>query len=147
MKRFSNKNLFLFLLLNLNSLLHCETTGSSKGGKVFLLVLDGFVHDYEKFSTSLPNFAKLAAEGVKADRMIPPFPTSTWPSMTTLNTGLYPESHGIINNAFYDLKTNRNFSYHGDPANFQMNGRYFTHEPLWLSNQKQGGIQFVYYIL
>ena len=72
------KCIFLFLLL---SLLHqtCSFTirKSSQGSKVFLLVLDGFVHDYEKYTKNMPNFAKLASNGVKAERMIPPFPTVT----------------------------------------------------------------------
>ena len=42
--------------------------------KVFLLVFDGFVHDFEKLTTNTPNFDKLASEGVKAKGLIPPFP-------------------------------------------------------------------------
>lgn len=113
-----------------------------KGSKVFVLVLDGFIHDYEKYTENMPNFAKLASIGVKAERMIPPFPTFTWPCMTTLNTGLYPESHGIINNGFINISNGNVFSYTGDPSDLEGNAKFFKHEPLWLTNQRQGGKSF-----
>ena len=105
--------------------------------KVFLLVFDGFVHDFEKLSSKMPNFAKLAKQGVKGKGLIPPFPSSTWPCMVTLTTGLYPESHGIINNNFFD-KEGTYFSWTGDPSNAN-NTKFFSQEPVWLSNQKQKG--------
>uniref|UniRef100_A0A7M5VEI0 glycerophosphocholine cholinephosphodiesterase n=1 Tax=Clytia hemisphaerica TaxID=252671 RepID=A0A7M5VEI0_9CNID len=111
--------------------------------KVFLLVFDGFVHDFEKLTTNMPNFQKLASEGVKAKGLIPPFPSSTWPSMNTLSTGLYPESHGIIRNNFFNSDGVR-FSWTGDPSNHS-NAMFFSQEPIWLSNQKQNGRSSVYY--
>ena len=136
------------LLLNIfNRTCSFKVEKSSQGSKVFLLVLDGFVHDYEKYTKNMPNFAKLASNGVKAERMIPPFPTMTWPCMTTLNTGLYPESHGIINNIFRDIDTGKVFSYKDDPSDYEGNGKFFTQEPIWLTNQKQGGEVFFFHML
>ncbi|XP_066912455.1 bis(5'-adenosyl)-triphosphatase enpp4-like [Clytia hemisphaerica] len=90
----------------------------------------------------MPNFQKLASEGVKARGLIPPFPSQTSPSMVTLRTGLYPESHGIIDNYFFDEKGNL-FSYTDDPRN---TAHFYTQESIWLSNQKQGsGHSSVYY--
>ena len=87
----------------------------------------------------MPYLERMAKEGVHADRMIPSFPTDTWPAMTTLSTGLYAESHGIISNKFMDLDTKTWFSYDYDPNDYYKNGRFFKQEPLWLTNQKQGG--------
>ena len=42
--------------------------------KVFLLIFDGFVHNFEKLTTNMPNFQKLASEGIRAKGLIPPFP-------------------------------------------------------------------------
>lgn len=106
-----------------------------KGGKVFQLVLDGVVHNYDQLSDNLPNFAKLARSGVKAKRMVPVFPTNTFPNMETLNTGLYAESHGIINNHIFDESTNRFV----DLNNVKEGAKFYTSEPVWLTNQKQGG--------
>ena len=66
--------------------------------------------------------------------------------MTTLNTGLYPESHGIINNIFINESNGKVFSYKDDPSDYEGNGKFFTHEPLWLSNQKQGSEMFPLYL-
>jgi len=82
---------------------------------------------------------KLASQGVKAERLIPSFPSDTWPSMTTLNTGLYTESHGIVRNRMYDAKLNLTFDYK-TPNLTDMYQPFFTQEPFWLTNQKQGGI-------
>ena len=112
-----------------------------KGKKVFLLVLDGFIYDYYKY-TDLPNINQLVQSGVRAERLIPSFPSNTWPAMTTLNTGLYTESHGIVNNIFKDEELNKTFHLTDDPKDYENNGRFFTQEPLWLTNQKQGGTLF-----
>ena len=103
--------------------------------KVFLLVLDGFVHDFDTITSNMPNFAKLSKQGVKGKGLIPPFPSATFPSMVTLTTGLYPESHGIIDNFFYDDEGTL-FSWTGDPED-PNNSKFFSQEPIWLTNQKE----------
>ena len=103
--------------------------------KVFLLVLDGFVHDFQTITSNTPNFKKLSEQGVKGKGLIPPFPSATFPSMVTLTTGLYPESHGIIDNFFYDDEGTL-FSWTGDPED-PNNSKFFSQEPIWLTNQKE----------
>ena len=49
-----------------------------------------------------PNLDRLVAKGVRAKRLIPPFPTMTFPSHYTMATGLYAEHHGIVSNTMYD---------------------------------------------
>ncbi|MCA1747944.1 MAG: alkaline phosphatase family protein, partial [Bacteroidales bacterium] len=56
---------------------------------VVLVSFDGFRWDYPDLYNT-PNLDKLAARGVKADRMIPSFPTKTFPNHYTLATGLHP---------------------------------------------------------
>ena len=111
--------------------------------KVFLLVFDGFVHDFQTITSNTPNFKKLSEQGVKGKGLIPPFPTVTWSCMATLTTGLYPESHGIINNNFFDEEGTL-FSWTGDPSNSN-NAKFFSQEPIWLSNQRQNGM-FIFFI-
>ena len=113
-------------------------TKPSSKNKVFLLVFDGFVHDFEQITSQMPNFAKLTKQGVRGKGLIPPFPSATWPAMVTLTTGLYPESHGIIDNNFFDEKGTL-FSWGDDPSK-ENNTKFFTQEPIWLSNQKQDGL-------
>ena len=61
----------------------------------------------------LPGLNKFLKEGVKAEYMKPLFPSLSYPSWTTLVTGLYPGYHGIVANYFYDPKDKDYFSlYH-----------------------------------
>ena len=127
--------LIVVLLLSLTS--NCNAT-VNKNNKVFLLVLDGFVHDYQKLTKNLTHLKRITENGVKAERMVPAFPSDTWPTMTSLNTGLYTESHGIIKNRIVNEKLNLTFDL-GDPDLVDHYAPFFTQEPLWLTNQKQGG--------
>ena len=117
----------------------------SKSEKVFLLVFDGFIHNFETITSNTPNFANLSKQGVKGKGLIPPFPTVTWSCMVTLTTGLYPESHGIITNNFYDNKGTY-FTWTGDVSDPD-NAKFFSQEPIWLSNQKQNGNFFFYFFI
>src|ERR1035437_4567211 len=66
---------------------------------VVLVSLDGFRWDYNKLYNT-PNLNKLALDGVKAERLIPSFPTKTFPNHYTIATGLYPDHHGLVDNSF-----------------------------------------------
>jgi len=52
----------------------------------------------------LPSLEALAARGAVAERLVPPFPSNTFPSHVTLVTGVAPERHAIVNNTFYDAE-------------------------------------------
>ena len=125
-------NKLLVLMLVGLAVVHAKSPSKNK---VFLLVLDGFVYDFERISSEMPNFAKLKKQGVKGKGLIPPFPSATWPAMVTLTTGLYPESHGIIDNYFYDDDGSL-FSWTGEPDD-PNNAKFFSQEPIWLTNQRE----------
>ena len=46
-----------------------------------------------------------------AEYMQPSFPTLTFPNHYSMITGLYPSSHGIVANMFFDPKLNKDFNY------------------------------------
>ena len=101
---------------------------------VILVGVDGFRADYiEKFRP--PNLAKLAASGVRVQRMAASFPTLTFPNFYTLATGLRPEHHGIINNRLFDPELNEKFSL-GTPS--VEDGKWWGGEPIWNTAEKQG---------
>src|SRR5260370_12868824 len=90
----------LLLALNLSVL------GQSKPIKdlqptVILVSLDGFRYDYLDLYRPA-NLNSLAAGGVRAKWMIPPFPTKPFPNPYTIATGLYPHNHAIVANHIYD---------------------------------------------
>lgn len=45
-----------------------------------------------------PNLVNMRQQGISARKMIPVFPSVTYPGHTTLVTGMYPATHGIVNN-------------------------------------------------
>ncbi len=109
---------------------------------VVMVSFDGFRWDYDNLYNT-PNFDALAADGVKADRLIPSFPTKTFPNHYTLATGLYPDNHGIINNSFYapDLEGIYRI---GDRDMVSNPDAYFG-EPIWVTAEEQGIKSASYY--
>ncbi|NBX60693.1 MAG: alkaline phosphatase family protein, partial [Opitutaceae bacterium] len=68
---------------------------------LILISIDGFRWDYLA-RYAAPVLQQLAAQGVRAERMNPVFPSKTFPNHYSLVTGLYPEHHGIVSNWFFD---------------------------------------------
>jgi alkaline phosphatase D len=102
---------------------------------VVLVSLDGFRWDYYQLYNT-PNINKIATEGVKADRLIPSFPTNTFPNHYSIATGLYPDHHGLINNNF--LAPDLGLYYKiGDRAAVE-NPSFYGGEPIWVTAEKQG---------
>ncbi len=70
----------------------------------------------------------LASDGVSTKSLLPQFPTKTFPNHYTMVTGLYPESHGIVSNGFYDPNLNAMFRY--TDSNTTVEGRWWLGEPV-----------------
>jgi arylsulfatase A-like enzyme len=96
---------------------------------VLLLSWDGVRHDYPDL-VELPGLERVAREGVRADRLIPVFPSNTFPTHASLATGTYPDRHGIIDNRFIDPE--RGAFRPGDAAD------WLDAEPLWIAAERQG---------
>ena len=83
---------------------------------VVLVSVDGLAASYlSDPRAELPTLRKLAAEGALAKGMQTSFPSVTWPSHTSLVTGVHPVRHGVIGNNVWDAKRNRGLTYIGDP--------------------------------
>ncbi|CAN5648722.1 ectonucleotide pyrophosphatase/phosphodiesterase [soil metagenome] len=101
---------------------------------VVLVGLDGFRWDYlDKYHP--PTLTKLAADGVRAERMIPSFPSLTFPNFYTLATGLRPEHHGIVNNSMFDPEAKETFTLSSLTAK---DGKWWGGQPIWVTAEKQG---------
>lgn len=112
---------------------------------VLLISLDGMSPLYisGRFANT-PYLDYLARTGVKSEFMYNVFPTSTWPNHHSMMTGLYPETHGIIANDFWDPEFNETF-YHG-PHSSNYNPKFWNQsEPLWLTVQNQGSLTGSYF--
>jgi len=102
---------------------------------VVLLSLDGFRHDYLDLYPT-PAFQRLAREGVRADRMIPTFPTKTFPTHFSIATGLYSENHGLVGNRFWAPEREAFYSISDREAVEE--GTWYRGEPLWVTAERQG---------
>lgn len=102
-----------------------------------LVSIDGFRWDYlDRYQP--PNIRKLADNGVRAEGLIPQFPTKTFPNHYTIVTGLRLANHGIISNNMRDAAI---------PGEFSMSNRgvladprWWGGEPIWNTAEKQGRV-------
>lgn len=69
---------------------------------VLVISVDGLDHRYlrdgDRLGLQIPNLRRLMREGELADGVVGVLPTVTWPSHTTLITGVAPAEHGILGN-------------------------------------------------
>ncbi|WP_336686488.1 ectonucleotide pyrophosphatase/phosphodiesterase [Chryseobacterium bernardetii] len=102
---------------------------------VIMISTDGFRYDYAK-KYNAENLLKLSDSGVKAEAMIPSYPSITFPNHWSLITGLYPSHHGLIDNFFYDYKRKENYAM-SNKKNAE-DGSWYGGIPLWGLAEKQG---------
>jgi predicted AlkP superfamily pyrophosphatase or phosphodiesterase len=98
-----------------------------------VISFDGFRWDYIDRGRS-PNLKALAARGVRAQGLIPSFPSVTFPNHYTIVTGLYPEHHGIIANNMEDPSWPERFTMSSQTA---LDQRWWGGEPLWVTARRQ----------
>ncbi|MEX2204971.1 MAG: ectonucleotide pyrophosphatase/phosphodiesterase [Myxococcota bacterium] len=103
---------------------------------VILLSWDGTRHDYPERAEAR-GLARLQREGARAERLVPVFPSSTFPNHVSLATGTYVDRHGIIGNRFTD-RAGRSFDYSNDAS-------WIEAEPLWIAAERQGVRAAVYF--
>lgn len=102
---------------------------------LILVSLDGFRWDYLDL-VETPNLNRLADEGVRAEGLIPVFPSKTFPSHYSIVTGLYPGHHGILSNNMIDPALEEEFHLHNRAA--VGDGRWWGGEPIWVTAEDQG---------
>lgn len=82
---------------------------------VVLVSVDGLSASYlTDARAKMPNLRALAAKGASAKGMLTSFPSVTWPSHTSLVTGMHPAGHGVIGNAVWNRETGKQVTYIGD---------------------------------
>lgn len=72
------------------------------GRPVLVISIDGmdyrYLRDCDKLRLKIPNLRRLMREGELTEGIEGVFPTVTWPSHTTMITGVPPRQHGILGN-------------------------------------------------
>ena len=100
-----------------------------------LISLDGFRADFLHRGMS-PALSAFIEQGVSPQYMLPSFPSVTFPNHFTLVTGLYPESHGVVGNSFYDPVLDEDFYY--TDSSISMQSKWWSAQPIWNTLEKQG---------
>lgn len=84
---------------------------------------------------ALPNVARLKAQGVSAESVIPAWPSKTAVGHASLFTGCWPDRHGIANNGVGLLpRLDRTL----DESGSGFDGRNLLAEPVWVSAAASG---------
>lgn len=124
------RRIFL-LLLAASALLRAQTPRPH----VLLISIDGFRYDYAA-KHGAPNLTRLGEQGVRAEALIPQFPSTTFPNHYSIITGLRPEHDGIIENVFFDPARGSIFRYNRPETS--TDGSWYKGTPLWVLAEKQG---------
>ena len=109
-----------------------------------LVSIDGFRWDYMDLHPT-PNLHRIAAAGARAERLLPVFPTLTFPNHYSIVTGLYPAHHGLVANDFPDRARDRWYSLRNretveDPA-------FYGGEPIWVAAETQGMVSAAFFFV
>ncbi len=102
---------------------------------LILISIDGLRWDYlDRYAP--PNLLKLADHGVRADGLIPQFPSKTFPNHYTIVTGLTPAHHGIVSNNMKAPDIPGEFTLSNREV--QNDPRWWGGEPIWNTAERQG---------
>ena len=109
---------------------------------VIMISFDGFRADYlDRYPA--PNFQRVVRNGVRAQGLIPVFPSKTFPNHYSIVTGQYAESHGIVANRFFDPMRRETYAL-SDPKSV-LDGSWYRGEPIWVTAEKQGMVSASYF--
>lgn len=108
---------------------------------VLMIALDGFRPEFlnDSWRDIIPNIHRLAECGVVATNMEPSYPSTTYPNLYTLITGLFPSVHGI----FSDFMTRDGIAGPFDPRNDPQSPSlkdpaWYNGKPIWQTAKEQG---------
>lgn len=104
---------------------------------LLLISFDGFRWDYLSRSR-LPNFEYLKKIGSHANYVKNTFATVTFPNHWSIVTGLYQESHGILNNQMFDPLFNMTFNNGIKSMNSVWYDPFNIAQPIWVLNSRAG---------
>jgi predicted AlkP superfamily pyrophosphatase or phosphodiesterase len=126
------------------STLTVNSKASLEKSYVLLISLDGFRWDYlEKHQP--PHLINFISNGVKAQSLIPSFPSKTFPNHYTIATGMYPDKNGIVGNSFYSNK--KKVTYTIGNREMVEDGTFYNGSPIWVQAQKSKMVSASYFFV
>ncbi|QDO94597.1 alkaline phosphatase family protein [Formosa sediminum] len=121
-----------------------NSKASQKKPYVILVSLDGFRWDYVDLYKP-PHLTKFIEHGVKAESLIPAFPSKTFPNHYTIATGMYPDHHGLIGNSFYSYK--KEVTYNIRDRALVEDGTFYGGTPIWVNADKNNMVSASYFFV
>ncbi|XP_052255171.1 glycerophosphocholine cholinephosphodiesterase ENPP6-like [Dreissena polymorpha] len=122
---------FVIASLNINAV--------SKKSKLLFLLVDGFRWDYFDLpGANLSGFDRLFQYGVRAQWMVPDFPTNSFPNYKSLETGLHVEGHGFVGNYMWDESTGNHFELPMSEQSSFLSSWWDVEEPFYITADRQG---------
>lgn len=101
---------------------------------VLLVSIDGLgAGQYDP--ARMPNLARIAREGVRAEAMVPVYPTLTFPNHYSIVTGLHPDRHGIVHNSMRDPALGGFWLSNREAVS---DGRWWGGTPVWVAAERAG---------
>jgi hypothetical protein len=107
-----------------------ETGHRAPRNTVVWISIDGVRPDYIERSGT-PLLDRLIREGAYTRRLVPVFPSLTFPAHVSQATGVTVDRHGIPGNSFYDHER-------GEVLNFPGDAQLLQAEPIWITAARQG---------
>ncbi len=139
---------WIVALAALLALAACGTTappGPAVGPPYLVLVsIDGFRHDFDRLAET-PALDRMARSGLRAEALVPAYPTLTFPNHYSIATGLLPQRHGLVANRF--LSADRSGWYDMKDRNTVQDGAWYGGEPVWVTAERQGLRSAAYYFV
>jgi len=111
---------------------------------LILISIDGFRWDYQDLYET-PALDWIAENGVRADAMIPVFPTLTFPNHYSIATGLYPANHKLVGNRFPNADRSAFYSLSDWKA--VQEGSWYGGRPIWVAAEENGMVSAAYYFV
>ncbi len=98
---------------------------------VILISIDGFRYDYaQRYHAN-----NLLSFDVSATKMVPSFPSKTFPNHYAIATGLYPGNNGLVSNSFYNRAKKKHYEI--KDRSVVQDKDYYKGTPLWVLASQQ----------
>lgn len=130
---------WVLALAALLALAACGTTAPPEPADerpyLVLVSIDGFRHDFDRLAET-PALDRMARSGLRAEALVPAYPTLTFPNHYAIATGLAPHRHGIVANRF--PSADRSSWYDLKDRDAVQDGAWYRGEPVWVTAERQG---------
>ena len=111
---------------------------------LILVSIDGFRWDYQALYDT-PALDRIATAGVRAEGLVPVFPTLTFPNHYSIVTGLYPRNHGLVGNRFLSADRTRRYALTDRAA--VGDGSWYGGNPVWVVAETNGMVAAAFFFV